>query len=163
MKTKTKQPQSVWLAVLALAVLVAVLFLTGIPQQKYKERSLASFYDQMVQWEKDGDWPSIYNALTYEQRREMSVEEWSAERGAEPRPLSMEFTVHGVTVDGDRGFVDRTLLACFSEVCEGDDRFEERAVKEYLYINGAWYAPKSNSLDDEGNPFETEFPDPAAR
>ncbi len=147
------------LALLVAAFLVALACLTGIPQQKYREYTLEKFYQQLVVAQQTEDWRYIYDRLTYEQRREETYEEFAAARDAEPHPFSLELIAHSFTVDIDRGIVDRTFMACMTEACEGEDYFEERAKKEYLYINGSWYAPKSNSLDDEGRPFETELPE----
>lgn len=143
---------------IAVAVLFMVAFLSGWPQQKYKEYTLEKFYEQLVLAEQNQDWRFLYDTSTYEQRRLESFEEFAAARSAEPHAFSLDLDIHSIRIEGDRGIVDRTMTACMTETCEGDDYFEERAFKEYLFINGAWYSPSHNSVDAEGKPFETELP-----
>lgn len=161
-RKKTKSTLLTWknatLFLLALIILTTLAFLSGIPQQKYKEKTLMKFYTDLAQAEKTFDREAVYNGLTYEQRRLQNLEEFTAAKDSDRRPISMDFTIHSVKVDGDRGLIDRTLVACFTEECEGEDRFEQRAVKEYLFINGTWYIPSENDTDDEGNVIDQNWP-----
>lgn len=149
-----------WCVVLAVVIAaVAVACLSGIPQHAYKKYTLAKFYDRLIVAEQTHDWRYLYDTSTYEQRRETTFEQYAEERDAEPHAFSLDLIVHSMRVEGDRGIVERTLVACMTEACDGDDRFEERAWKEYLFINGAWYSPRNNSVNEAGEPFETILPE----
>ncbi len=161
---KTKNHKSIFswknLSLLLILGIVVVggAFLSGIPQQKYKEKTLKEFYEKLVKAEKNFDTKTAYDSLTYEQKRIQSYEEYEEEKNRDRKPVSMDITAHSYTVDGDRGLIDRTLIACFTEDCIGDDKFEQRAVKEYLFINGDWYTPSENDNDEEGNVIDQNWP-----
>lgn len=161
-KNKSKKTFLTWknlsLSLIALIIISVLACVSGIPKQIYKEKTLKKFYENLVEAEKNSDVKAIYDALTYEQRRIMPLEELIKEKDADRKPISMDFTIHSYKVDDDRGLIDRTLIACFTEDCTNEDRFEQRAVKEYLYINGKWYVPSENDTNEEGEVIDQNWP-----
>jgi len=148
-----------WVLVLVVGVIVA-LFFTKPAQDFTKRVQLITFYNKLTKYEKSFNYEGIYELLSPDYKRHLSIEDFLAQRSQTTKPYSVNFIVHSYKVDGNKGILDRTIITCKTSNCAGLDRNEVRAYKEYIYINGKWYVPEDNTvlcLRDEPYSMPPEF------
>jgi len=141
-------------------IFIVVLFLLGIPQnlfkrniqtyfsdQAAKEVSLESAFKSLMALDKSNNTAQIYDELLLpSDKTRITKEEFVRRYSRKTTPVTDEFTIHNITVDSDRGIVDRTRTVCLTEACVGKDRVESRVKKEFFYVNGKWYSPLDNNV-----------------
>lgn len=147
--------------VLSLLLIITVL-ITEYPQNWYKKHQLKVFYSKLMNAEKMNDLETIYDYLSPQSKRDYSLQDFIDERGKRPPPYSQEFTALSYDVRGDLGYVDRKVVICITPDCSGDNRYEDRASKEYVYLSGEWYVePKAKNASlcnrDDPYPMPREF------
>jgi len=133
------------IVILFIGIFIALLF-TQISQNFIKRVQLMFFYSNLTSYEKSFNYEGIYKLLTPDYKRSLTLKDFLAQRIQVSKPFSQEFKVHSYKIDGNKGFVDRTLIICDSTDCAGTSRYESREIKEYLYLNWRWYIPQDNSI-----------------
>lgn len=125
---------------------IAALFFTKPAQDFIKRVQLITFYNKLTNYEKSFNFKGIYELLSPDYKRHLSIEDFLAQRNQTTKPYSVDYIVHSYKVEGNKGILDRTIITCNTAGCTGPDRKEARAYKEYIYINGRWYVPEDNTL-----------------
>lgn len=142
MATPKKKMSRKILLILAVPVLILVLVILF---QQYKKIQLISFYNRLISDQKTQNWKDEYNLLSPEQRTKTSLNGYLLSSSKNTNPVSSQYTVYSYEVKGDVGVVDRMVIDCFSTDCAGTNRLEQRAKKQYIYINGNWYLPEGDN------------------
>ncbi|HRN70520.1 MAG TPA: hypothetical protein PLS49_05020 [Candidatus Woesebacteria bacterium] len=130
--------QSTWMLLFLAGIGVLGIY-SGIPMDMYKKYTLESFYGKLATAEANQDYEASYSFYSPETKRDLSYDDYVRRLGKNSKYSQMEFKVNSIKVIGNRGIVDRTISYC-SENCDGENRQEVRARKEYIFINWNWYA-----------------------
>lgn len=102
-----------------------------------KKESLIAFYTELTSAMENKNWEKDYK-LSNQTLKENITESQYVSYQKNNFPYSIKFTINNVEVDGDRGFIDRTLIICKTKECLGANRNESKAQKEYVYKNNSW-------------------------
>lgn len=109
-----------------------------VDQTEVKKKTLESFYQGLTEAESKEDFEKLYSTVNPENKKWFTIEDMTLiYKGG--KPASIEYVVHGMTVSGDSGSVDRTVITCATKECTGEDKKEQRGIKEFVYINDQWY------------------------
>lgn len=125
--------------------------LTITQETVIKKTSLEKFYKELRQADNANDYEKLYEIVKPALGTWISKEEFiSNEKNVDSKVIitSSETIIHGINVENNKGFVDRTIIDCYTKKCIGKDRKEHRTIKEFIYVNNAW-----NYLTDK-NPSE---------
>lgn len=109
-----------------------------VDQTEVKKKALESFYQGLTEAESKEDFEKLYSIINPEDKKWFTIEDMTLIYKSS-KPSSIEYVVHGMSVSGDLGSVDRTVNTCATEKCSGEDRKEQRGIKEFVYINNQWY------------------------
>lgn len=112
-----------------------------VDETQLKKVSLTKFYKELSLADNKPDYEKLYEIIKPSLGIWISKEEFiSYEKAldAERKTASSEAIIHSIKVEGNNGFVDRTVIHCYSKECIGKDREENRKVREYAYIDGKW-------------------------
>jgi len=63
--------------------------------------------------------------------------------------VSTEVIVHGVSVSGDTGDVDNTVIRCKTKECTGENKVEKRSNDQFVYEDGKWYQKSLKEPSDK--------------
>lgn len=130
---------------IAVIFLIALFFLQ-IPQNLYKRVQLINFYNKLTTYEKASNYEGLYNLLSPDYKRIVSLNEYLSENENRKQIYSRDYFVHEYLVEGDRALIDRTLTVCYTQSCQSDDKYVNRAKKEYIYSGLKWYIPENNTV-----------------
>lgn len=103
-----------------------------------KKQELEAFYKELTEAESKGDYEKLYSTINPSDKKWFSFEDMILIHEGN-KPVSIEYIVHSISVLNDTGSVDRTVIACSTKECVGNDRKEQRGIKEFVYINKQWY------------------------
>lgn len=107
----------------------------------YKYATLYLFYKNLTFLEINYDWASIYDLFSKEKMSSISKQKFIYQQNQYEKPVSKQYLVHSYSVINNKGIIDRTLIECYSSDCVGEDRYESRAEKLFIYENGNWRIP----------------------
>lgn len=133
-----------WFGAIAIGLFV-LAFISGLPQELYKEYTFRSFYSKLTTATMNDDMETLYATLSPEERRDISFNDYVTKYSRKEKPIHEDYVIHSYNVIGDRGIVDRTYIVCY-ENCDGENRTETRIRKEYVFVNGQWYAIQDNTV-----------------
>ena len=143
-----------WTLFLVLIGIVIVFFISKPAQDFIKRVQLISFYGKLTNYEKNSNHESIYELLSPDYKRTISLKDFLAWRNENKPPYSIDYIPYSYKVDGNKGLIDRTMIVCDTQDCTGVSRHESRAYKEYIYLNGRWYVPEESTvLCTRGEPY----------
>lgn len=132
---------------LLLVVVVSVILFVSKPAWDFVKRiQLVSFYNKLTSFEKNSNYEDVYELLSPDNKRTISLKDFLAWRNESKPSYSIEYIPHSYKVDGNKGLIDRTVIVCDTLECSGTSRHESRAYKEYIYLNGRWYVPEENTV-----------------
>lgn len=106
-----------------------------------KKQKLEKFYSEISTATDKRDWSKLYELVPQSVRSGVSKSEFIAYNNSQSeknKTVSEQTIVNNIQVNGDSGIVDRTRVICLSKECTGDNRKEENAKREYVYIDGKW-------------------------
>jgi hypothetical protein len=133
----------------AVFIIVALFLIAGKDEviKEIKRQQLINFYAELIDAITVKNYEFQYYQQSPELQRTVSLNDFVAiQQKADDGVVSRIFVPRSYTVDGDRGIINRTQVVCLSQSCSGSDRIENTIDKEYVYINGKWYAPKDNNI-----------------
>jgi len=107
-----------------------------------RKQALAEFYNRFSDAIDNKDWGIVYESTPQSIKAYITKDQFIAfqqKRTETNEPFSKDTIVNGVTVDGEKGYVDRTITICLTEECMGTNRLEDNAKKEYIFTNGKWH------------------------
>lgn len=115
-----------------------------VDEAEGKKQALAKFYNEISTANDNKDWPKIYELVPQSVRNNVTKTEFIAyynSQAEKNKIVSEQTKVNSIQVNGDKGIVDRTRIICTSKECTGDNRKEENAKREYIYVDGKWHLP----------------------
>lgn len=113
--------------------------LTELKVIENKKEALKNFYNELAQAIKEGDYEKVYDLnLPSSIKKYLTKEQFVSYSQLVEKNKGKETNINSITVDGDSGFVDRTIIYCKTEECLEEDQFEDSYIKEYQYKNGRW-------------------------
>ncbi len=121
-----------------------LLFILQIPQYLYKYFTLRNTYSEFINLDNSHVCEKQYDYLLPSEKFDTTLEIYTAEC-SKNKFYSEEATINSVKINGDEGYINRTLKICYSETCTGKDLFENTGLKKYFYINGKWYFSQKES------------------
>lgn len=109
-------------------------------QTEDRKRSLEATFREIIEAESNDDWDTLYGVVKPTDKEWLSVEDMALlYKKDKYLILSTEVIVHGVSVSGDTGSVDNTVIRCKTEKCTGEGKLEDRNDDKFVYIDGKWY------------------------
>lgn len=115
-----------------------------VDEAEMKRQELANFYSQISTAQDNQDWAAMYELVPQSFRDDLSKEQFIAlgeKRTAADKAFSRSTVVNSLVVNDDKGIVDRTVIICLIKDCTGDNRKEDNAKMEFVYINRKWQMP----------------------
>lgn len=115
-----------------------------IDEAEMKKQALAKFYNEIITAQDNQDWEALYSLIPQSVRENVTKEKFIATEKAQAgkdKLLSQNTIIHSLEVNGNNGIVERTIVTCMAKDCTGNNRKEDTAKKEYVYVNGKWQIP----------------------
>lgn len=103
-----------------------------------KKQSLENFFRELTEAESKQDWEKLYSTVNPKDKKWFSIDDMTTIYKGK-KVTSSEYVVHSIDISGDSGFIDRTMISCFLEKCEGKDREEQRRIIEFVHLDSSWY------------------------
>lgn len=135
-----------WTPFLLAAGIVVVLIISKPALNIVKRAQLISFYNKLTSLEKSSNYGAIYELLSPDYKRNISLKDFLAWRNENKAPFSVDYKVYSYKVDGNKGLIDRSVIICDTADCTGAARHESRAYKEYIYLGRKWYVPEESTV-----------------
>lgn len=111
-------------------------------RDSFNEKSLLKTYGKIFELKKSGENEEreVYREYVYSQDKNKTSEDEYIRKINEYKieyPYSKIQTIHNVKIDGNKGFVDKTILICKNANCEGDT-LTQRSFKPFTFENNRW-------------------------
>lgn len=103
-----------------------------------KRQKLEAFYKDLTEAESKSDYEKLFSTFNPSDKKWFSYEDMVLIHEGS-KPVSIEYIVHSISVLDDVGSVDRTVITCSTKECAGNDRNEQRGIKEFIFIDEQWY------------------------
>jgi len=104
-----------------------------------KKQALQDFFRGLTEAESKDDWEKLYATVNPSDKKWLSIEDMTLLYKKDKYSIvSTEVVVHGISVSGDTGYVDKTIIACKTKECTGENKLERRHNDEFVYIDGQW-------------------------
>lgn len=104
-----------------------------------KKLALEKFSRELMEAESKHDWEKLYATINPTDKKWLSIEDMTLlYKKNEYSIVSTEVVVHGISVSDDIGHVDKTVIACKTKECTGENKLERRHNDEFVFLNGQW-------------------------
>ena len=111
-----------------------------VDEQQLKKASLAKFYKELTEAVSKDNWKKLYAAVNPSDKKWLTIEDMTLLYKKDKYSIvSTEIVVHGISVSGYKGNVDKTVIACKTKECTGENKLERRHNDEFTYIDDQWY------------------------
>lgn len=105
-----------------------------------RKQALEKLSRELTEAESKDDWQKLYTVVNPVDKKWLSIEDMTLLYKKDKYSIvSTEVIVHGISVSGDVGNVDNTVITCKTKECTGKDKLEKRNNDEYVYLDGQWF------------------------
>lgn len=121
-----------------------------VDQTEVKKQALEQLFRELTEAESKDDWQKLYSAVNPADKKWYSMEDMTLQYKKDKYSIvSTEVIAHGVSVSGDTGNVDNTVIKCKTKECIGKNRLEKRSNDQFVYIDGQWYQQSLKEPSDK--------------
>ena len=121
-----------------------------VDQTEVKKQSLETLSRELTEAESKDDWQKLYIVVNPADKKWLSIEDMTLLYKKDKYSIvSTEVIVHGISVSGDTGNVDNTVITCKTKECTGENKLEKRNNDQFAYINGQWYQESKKEPSDK--------------
>lgn len=121
-----------------------------VDQTQVKKQALETLFKELTEAESKDDWQKLYSVVNPADKKWFSIEDMTLQYKKDKYEIvSTEMIVHGVSVSGDTGSVDNTVIRCKTKECSGKDKVEKRNNDQFVYTDGQWYQQSIKEPSDK--------------
>ncbi len=117
---------------------------SALTEAEVKKQALSRYYKEISAAEKKKDWVKLYDLVPQSVRNNVTKEQFVAhvkEEAEKNKIVSQKYTIHSIVVNGNNGAVERTIITCLAKECTGENRKEDKAKKQYEFVDENWQIP----------------------
>ena len=121
-----------------------------VDQTEVKKKTLETLFRELTEAESKDDWQKLYSVVNPADKKWFSLEDMTLQYKKDKyKIVSTEVVVHGVSISGDAGSVDNTVIRCKTKECTGKDKVEKRNNDQFVYKDGQWYQQSIKEPSDK--------------
>lgn len=121
-----------------------------VDQTEVKKKALETLFQEITGAESKDDWQKLYSVVNPADKKWYSVDDMTLQYKKDKYSIiSTEVIVHGVSVSGNTGSVDNTVIRCKTKECTGENKIEKRNNDQFVYLDGQWYQQSLKEPSDK--------------
>lgn len=123
---------------------------TKLVTSEDKKKALETLFRELTEAESKDNWQKLYTVVNPSDKKWFTIEDMTLQYKKDKHSIvSTEVIAHGVSVSGDVGSVDKTIIKCKTKECTGENKLEKRNNDQFVYVDGQWYRQSIKEPSDK--------------